>query len=121
MKTAMDFVKNIEEEEVVCAKFVDQGSLDWVAFIDDVELEKVIEEIQTIESEVNQMKEGMKQFPLAKKIAKATKMRKLQHKVTVLCTQQYERIENVAELEDEVELITGIIHLVHHKVCEAVA
>ena len=83
----MDDVKKIEEEEAVCAKVVDQVSQDWLAFIDDGELEKVAEELCTVEAEVNQMKEGMKQFPLEEKIDKETKMRKLQQKVTVLHTQ----------------------------------
>ena len=60
----------------------------------------------------------MKQLPLAQKMAKATKMRKLQQQMTMLCTQQQQREEKVEELQAEAERVTCIIQLAHQKVHE---
>ena len=43
-------------------------------------------------------------------------MKKPQQQVTVLRTQHHQRKDKVAELQDEEEMVTGIIHLVHQRV-----
>ena len=60
----------------------------------------------------------MKQLPFSLKIVKAIEMWKLQQQMTVLRTQQQQCEEKVEELQAEVERVTGIIQLVHKKVCE---
>ena len=52
----------------------------------------------TTEIEVNPLKDEMKQFPLARKMDKETEMRKLQHQIVLLRTQQQHREENMEEL-----------------------
>ena len=47
-------------------------------------------------------------------------MNKLQHQVTVLCTQQQQWEDKIEELHAEAERITGIIHLVHQRVKQVV-
>ena len=41
--------------------------------------------------------------------------------MTVLCTQHQQREETVEELRDKAERVTGIIHIVHHKVHDVAA
>ena len=45
------------------------------------------------------MRNEMKKFPLAKKLAKVIEMKKLQQQVTVLNTQQQQRIDKVVDLQ----------------------
>ena len=47
------------------AKAVEKVSQTWEGLIDDEELEKVTEQLCTTKTEVTQMKNGMKKFPLA--------------------------------------------------------
>ena len=84
--------------------------------IDDDKLEKVAEELHTAETEVTPLKNEMKNLPLAKKIAKVAKMKKLQQQVTVLHTQQKQRTDKVIEFHVEAERITDIIHPKHQRV-----
>ena len=83
----MEDAQKIEQEEAVCAKVADQVSQAWVSLIDDAKLQKVVEELHTDDTKVNQLKYDMKQLPLAQKMAKETEMRKLQQQVTMLCIQ----------------------------------
>ena len=69
--TAAEAVKKIEEVEALCAKSVEQVSKNWETLID------VVERLHTIEIEETQLKNQMKNFPLAEKMDKATKMKKL--------------------------------------------
>ena len=73
----MEDVKKIEETQVVCANVVDQVSQYWEALMDDVESEKLAKELTTVEGNIAQIRNEMKQFPLAHKMAKETEMRKL--------------------------------------------
>ena len=43
-------------------------------------------------------------------------MNKLQHQVTMLCTQQQQWEDKIEELQDEARKVTGIIHPIHQKV-----
>ena len=45
------------------------------------------------------MRNEIKKFPLAKKLAKAVEMKKLQQQVTLLNTQQQQRTDKVLELQ----------------------
>ena len=45
------------------------------------------------------MRNETKKFPLAKNLAKAVEMKKLQQKVTLLNTQQQQRIDKVVDLQ----------------------
>ena len=71
-------VKKIEEAKVLCAKGEEKVSQTWEALIDDEELEKFTKKLHTTEIEVTQMKNEMKKLPLAEKMAKDSKMKKLQ-------------------------------------------
>ena len=51
-------------------------------------------------------------------MSKATEMKKLQQKFTMLCRQQQQHTNNFEELQVEVERVTCIIQHVHHKVGE---
>ena len=48
----IEVAKNIEETEALCAKAVEKVSQTWEALINDEELEKFIERLRTIETEV---------------------------------------------------------------------
>ena len=87
-KKTIEVVKKIEYVEALCAKVVEQFSQTWEALIDDEELEKVAEELITPKMEINQMRNEMKKFPLAKKLAKVEEMKKPHQQVTMLKTQQ---------------------------------
>ena len=63
----MEATKKIKEAEELCAKAVNQVSQAWEALIEDTELEKFAEELCTVETHMNQMKNAMKKFPLAEK------------------------------------------------------
>ena len=60
---AAEAAKTIEEENALCAKAAKQVSQTWEALIDDVELEKVAEQLHTAETKANQMKNEMKKPP----------------------------------------------------------
>ena len=66
--------------------------------MDDEQLDKIANELTLIEANFTQIRNDMKQLPLAQKMAKETEMRKLQQQVTVLRTQQQHHEENVEEL-----------------------
>ena len=72
------------------------------------------------EANITQIRNDMKHLPLAHKIAKEMKMRKLQQQMIVLCTQQQQREEKVEELQDEGERVTTTIQPIHKKVREVV-
>ena len=71
-------MKIIEEAEALCAKAIDQVSQTWESLIEDIELQKFADEIGRTDTKVTQLKNDMKQLPLAQKMAKVTKMKKLQ-------------------------------------------
>ena len=71
-----------------------------------------------VEVHVNEMKNAMKKFPLAEKMAKAAEMKKLQQHVTVMHTQQRHHVDKVEELHAKAERVTNIIHPMHQKVRE---
>ena len=52
-KTKVEVAKKKEEEEALCAKAVEHVSHTWEAMIDDADLEKVAEQLRTIETEEN--------------------------------------------------------------------
>ena len=88
----------MKEEKVLCTNALDQVSQPWEALIDDVELEKVTEELHIAETELTQLKNEMKQLPLVKKIAREIEMKKLQQHIKVLCTKQQQCVDKVEEL-----------------------
>ena len=67
------------------------------------------------EIEANKLKNEMKKFPLAKKMANAIEMNKLQQQVATLQTPQEKRTNKVAELQEEENKVTGIIQPIHDK------
>ena len=76
-KAAIEAVNKIEEVEAICVKVVDQVSQDWESLIEDVELEKVTEEIRTTDTEVTHLKNEMKRLPLVQNMDKVTEINKL--------------------------------------------
>ena len=74
--------------------------------INDIELVKVTEELCTGDIGVTQLKNEMKKLPLAKKMAKAVKMKRLQHQVMVLHKQHQQRTDKVIGLQVEVGMAT---------------
>ena len=77
--------------------------------MEDIEIEKFLEELRTVETNVTQLKNEMKKLPLAEKMDKETEKKKLQQQVTMLHTQQQQRADKVEELQEEDERVTGII------------
>ena len=67
----------------------------------------------SLEENITQIMNDMKQLPLVQKMAKATEMSKLQQQVIVLRTQQQHHLEKVEEMQDEAKRVTGIIQPVH--------
>ena len=62
------------------------------------------------------MNNEMKKFPLAEKMDKDAKMKKVQQQFTTLRTQQQKRTDRVAKLQEKEERVTSIIQHVHQKV-----
>ena len=67
---------------------MDHVSQAWEALIDDEQSQRIAIELTTFEANITQLRNEMKQLPLAQKMVKATEMRKLQQQMTVLRTQQ---------------------------------
>ena len=59
------------------------------------------------------MKNEMKKMPLAEKMAKDVEMKKIQHQVTALQTQQHQRIDKVTELKADEERVIDITQPIH--------
>ena len=74
----MEAAQKIEQVEEICANAIDQVSQNQEALMDDTELEKHENELTAVETRITQIRNEMKQLPLAQKIAKAMEMRKLQ-------------------------------------------
>ena len=74
--------------------------------------------MNSIEENITHIMKNMNKLPLPQKMAKETKMRKLQHKVIVSHTQQKHHVEKVKEMQDEAKSVTGIIKPVNEKVHE---
>ena len=88
-------VKKIEEMEALCAKSFEQVSQTWESLIDDEDLEKFVKQLCTSKIEVNQLKNEMKKLPLVEKMDKVVDMKKLQHQVAMLRTQQQQATDRV--------------------------
>ena len=65
------------------------------------------------------MNNEVKKMPLVEKMAKPDDIDKLQQQVTKLLVKKQNRFNNVAELQAEVDKVTGIIHPIHEKVQRA--
>ena len=60
-KTTTEGVRNIGELEALCSKVVEQVSQSWEALIDDEELEKIMEQLHTVELELKNNEEWSKE------------------------------------------------------------
>ena len=87
-KEATEDAKKIEDVKALFAKAFDQVSQAWEYLINDKELEKITEQLRTVEIDVNQMKYEMKKLSLAKKMAKDAKMQKVHQQVVTLRTKK---------------------------------
>ena len=78
-KATTKAAKRIEEVKELCAKVAEQVChMRWEYLITDDDLDKITEQLRTIETEVNQLKSEMKKLPLVEKMAKDTDMKILQ-------------------------------------------
>ena len=81
--------------------------------MEDEKSQNIASQLTMLEVNITHIRNDMKQLTLAQKMAKATKMSKLQQQITMLRTQQQHHEEKVEELHAEVERVKGIIDLVH--------
>ena len=89
--------------------------------MDDEKSHKIENDLTLFEANIMQIRNDMKQLPLAQKMAKVTEMRKLQQQMTLLHTQHKQREEKVEYLKAKVKRVTGIIQPIHQKVHGVVA
>ena len=118
-KETTESAMKVEEAEALCSKVVEQVSQAWEALIDDEELEQVTQQFHTTEAEFNKLQDDLKKLPMTEKMSKVVDMKKLQQQVEKLITHQQKRIDQVIELQEEVEKVTGIIQPVHEKVWQS--
>ena len=59
-QVAIEVAKKIKDAKSLCTKAVDQVSQAWEALIEDAELDKVTQDLCTVETEVTQLKNEMK-------------------------------------------------------------
>ena len=83
----MEALKKIEGLEEICAKAFDQVSRTWEALMEYEQSLKIVSELTSFEVNIAQIRNGMKKLPLAHKMARKKKTRKLQQQMAVLCTQ----------------------------------
>ena len=88
--------------------------------MEDEKSQNIASQLTMIEVNITHIRNDMKQLTLAQKMAKATKMSKLQQQITMLRTQQKHHEEKVEELQDELERVTCIIQFVHQRVHDLV-
>ena len=66
--------------------------------MDDEELEKLVNEMTSVEENITHIRNDMKKLSLAQKKAKEAEMRKLQQQVRLFLTQQQHHAKEVEEL-----------------------
>ena len=77
----MEALKKIEGLEEICAKDFDQVSQTWEALMEYEQSQNIASELTSFEVNIAQIRNGMKKLPLAQKMAKKTKTRKLQQQM----------------------------------------
>ena len=71
-EATIEVVKKIAEAEEICAKDNDQVSKTWEALMDDEQSQKIEIEMNALEVNITQIRNDMKQLPLAQKVTKET-------------------------------------------------